>query len=255
MNTGERDELLAKLALIRWREDKLHGIDHAGDTPRIYGVGGGGEYIRHSKTITELKTMSDIQIRNLCKDCCVDKASPSQKADVYINGIGCSLKSKRGALPALINHTHRYGILNVCQQERIDIKRLDVLVNNYWLARVSGRISEDVEFKGSVFANDRDVMVRLLAYFLFKGTASGNSERPAKRLCSFTDPLDYSTWTFYDDPLKAAENIIDNAIISLRSKGIPETYRPDSQKPEHIEMRPWIHFSEGKWKGAIHIRG
>jgi len=245
MNSGERDELLAKLALIRWREDKSHGI---------HSVGFGGDYVRHSKTIAELRIMSNIDIENLCKNCCINKAKPSQKADVYINGIGYSLKSNRSALPAFINHTHRHGIIKVCQREGIDIKRLDVLVANYWLARNSGKISEDVKFAGSVFANDREVMVKLLAYFLFKGTATGDSAYPAAFLYSFTDPLDFSTWTLYD-PIHEANNIIDNTTISLRNKGMPATYHPDSKNQAHMEMHPWVSFSSGEWRGSIHIRG
>ena len=245
MNSGERDELLAKLALIRWREDKCHGI---------HSVGFGGEYVRHSKTIADLKIISDIGIINLCKDCCIGKATASQKADVYINGRGCSLKSNGSALPAFVNHTHRHGILKVCQREGIDITKLDLLVNSYWLARNAGRIAEDVKFVGSVFANDRDVMVKLLAYFLFKGTAKGDSAYPADFLYSFTDPLDFSTWIPYE-PINAANDIIDKTTISLRNKGMPATYHPDSKNQNHIEMRPWVRFSDGEWKGSIHIRG
>lgn len=245
MNNGERDELLAKLALIRWREDKLYGI---------HSVGLGNIYISHSKTIADLKIMSNVDILNLCNNCCIGKAIPSQKSDVHINGIGYSLKSNRSAPPAFINHTHRNGILKVCQREGIDIRKLDVLVKNYWLARNTGTITEDVKFKGSVFESDRDVMVKLLAYFLFKGTAKGDSLYPAEFLYSFDDPLDFSTWKKYS-PFDAANKIIDNTIISLRNKGMPITYSPNSTNQTHIEMRPWVGFINGEYKGSIHIRG
>ena len=48
-----------------------------------------------------------------CKQIHADKSGAFDKADVFINGIGISVKSRRGAAPSIINQTSRDKILRV----------------------------------------------------------------------------------------------------------------------------------------------
>jgi hypothetical protein len=155
----------------------------------------------------------------------------------------------------LINHTHRVGIEQVCQRIGLDITPLDNAIENYWTLRLSGRISEDVKMstKGNPFEPIKDYLVHLLAYFLFTGTARGNSKVPASELISFTNPVDYQTWVKYSRE-EGARQYIDRVIISLRSKAM-ESYKPNSVSERDKSIRAWTRWIDNSYKGTLHIRG
>ena len=238
------DELKAKLALIYWRDNNLNNIQS---------VGLKTEYLSHRLSLDELRNKSDNEIIAICEQCHANKAPAGSKADVIINNISYSLKSHRNALPALLNHTHRHGILKVCSRIGLDITRLDTLVDKYWEGRLSGRHGEDVKFKSSAFARDRQAMVKLLEYFLFTGTAMKNSNYPASKLYKLSDPFDFNTWTKINK-LEAASEIIENTTISIRRKNV-RNFNPQSTSTNHRNMAPWMKLSKGAYRGELHIRG
>jgi hypothetical protein len=58
--------------------------------------------------------------------------------------------------------------------------------------RIGGEITEDVsngDLK-SPFVAHKDYLSPIIGYFIFKGTARGNSPFPADRMLMFGDPLD-----------------------------------------------------------------
>lgn len=245
MNAGEIDELKAVLTLIYCRDNNVNGVRN---------VGLEHEYRSHNKTIEELKVMDDRAIISLSSACGVVKAKASYKADVRINGEGYSLKSHRKALPALLNHTHRAGIIKVCNRINLDISVLDSLIGQYWDNRINRVHGEDVKYTDSVFAQGHASMVQLLEYFLFVGTANGISPFPAVALYSFNDPFNFSSWQ-RKSRSSAASEMIRGSTISLRNKGMMGSYSDSSTSTAHTEMRPWVRNVDGSDKGSLHIRG
>ncbi|NVH48988.1 hypothetical protein [Photobacterium damselae] len=243
-NIGEIDELKAVLTLIYHR-------DHGSFTNVGYGIN--HNYQSHNLTLENIKLLDNDSTISIAHSCGITKAAASYKADVYINNIGYSLKSNRGAKPALLNHTHRDGLIKVLERLGENINSLDILVDNYWAQRLAGVHSEDVRFKDSAFNANKALMIKILEYFMFIGTARGNSLHPAQYLYSFSDPTDIKTWLIYS-PNDAANNIIDNTIISIRNKGLPPTYQKNSVNKQHIKIHPWVKTVDGCNKGCIHIR-
>jgi len=244
-NAGEIDELKAKLALIYWRDNNENNISS---------VGLESNFLSHGLDIPNLKQLSNDAVIDLCQQCGATKSKSTFKADVVINDIPYSLKSHRKALPALLNHTHRDNIIKVCNRINLNISRLDTLVDEYWVLRKTGEYREDVKYINSVFSNDEDAMVTLLEYFLFRGTGMKDSEIPAKALYTLTDPFDFSNWTLHNSQ-NVARDILQGTTISMRSKGMPDSYSPTSVTNAHLNIRPWAEYQQGAYRGSIHIRG
>jgi hypothetical protein len=121
MNKGEEDELKAKLSLIYWRDNNINSIQNVecNDTQSYF------EYPTHNLTLIDIKNLNQDNLKRICNQFQINIASSLIKADVSINHQNVSLKSTRGALPALINHTHREGIQKVCQRINLNITSLD----------------------------------------------------------------------------------------------------------------------------------
>ena len=178
------------------------------------------------------------------------KAGSSYKADLQINKTRYSTKCSQGANPAILNHTHRKGMLKVCGRINTSIKTLDEMVEEYWKLRLAGKIGEDINSidPRCPFSN-KDYLKPIIEYFLFKGTGSRDSEFPADKLLSYSDPFNPETYKIY-----SADEIInelwDSFIISIRSKGMPSVLYLDI----HKEYMPWVRKVNGKLKGSLHIR-
>lgn len=252
MNKGEKDELLAKLALISLRDQK-----RTIPIPAISQINEVGfknnTYRSHGKSLQELAVLSTAEIAELARQSNLMKAASRDKADVYINNKGFSLKSTRAAPPTYLNHTHRQGIKRVCDRENISISNIDRTVELYWNQRMAGVLTEDVNFELSPFKTERRTMVKLLSYFLFKGSATSDSKAPADYLISFANPLDFNTWKVFV-PEDAANTLIKLTKWSMRAKGLPKTYSETSRSQRDQLLRPWIRNIQGKFKGSMHIR-
>ena len=109
MNIGERDEVLTKLGFIYKRDKGVENI-------KSVAVGD-----KECKTLpdsihqlSDLLLLNDEQLIAIAKHCGCYKSPSTHKADVVVNGVGVSLKSLRGAPPAVLNHTSRFGLQRVC---------------------------------------------------------------------------------------------------------------------------------------------
>ncbi len=254
MNKGEVDELKAKLSLIYWRDGNHNGINSVGfytDNATDF-----FEYGSHGLMLAEIKNLQNEALIEYCEQCGITKAPSTIKADICINGENISLKSNRGALPALINHTHREGIEKVCNRINLSLQPIDDAIEEYWQQRQAGLITEDVQMctPNNPFEPIKDYLTTLLAYFLFIGTARADSSIQAERLISFDDPTNYATWTTYSQA-EAARQYIDRVTISIRSKAMPTTYIHNGTSDRDKKIAKWTRLSDGSYKGSLHIRG
>lgn len=257
INIGEIDELKFKLSLIYFRKNHLHDITCVGMKAK---QGVSYEYFEYPDHDFDLDTIGNMEItdlQQLCQQLGIKKADSNLKADILINNVGISLKSKRGALPALINHTHRCGIQKVCDRIALNIEPLDNAISDYWIKRKASTIGEDVHINhdNSSFKNIKQTLVPLLKYFLFKGTPKADSPLPAVQVLEFEDPTKFATWRILaiDD---VATEIVEKIVISLRSKAMPKTYKHTNAMSERdMSIKKWTEFMQDSYKGTLHVRG
>lgn len=252
INQGERDEYLVKLFLVDCREKKLpvpignkcEVVYSVGDKDNEYGVPG---------IKLNWSEQSSKMIVYICKKINAGKASAFDKADVFVNHIGISVKSRRGAAPTIINQTGRDKILRVMKSLNKPIAPLDRIVDRYWAIRLNGG-KEDVcnaDDPNNSFCRDENgnsnlqVLKPLLSYFAFKGTGTRDSNAPAKYVLSVGLPDDVSTWIFYDES-DFVDRLWQSFVFSIRSHGMPKIISE--------EMMPWVNEAEGKKKGLLNVR-
>lgn len=254
MNSGERDELLIKLYLVTMRDNgaSLNGA-------QIKSVGFDGTEYRSIPTIiaNKFRTLTNEELAELTNSLSIGKAPGGAKSDVYINGIGYSLKSSSAAPSALVNHTSRPGFENVCNKVGVNIKELDKTIDEYWRLRFAGIIAEDTKISDSncPFKNSKELIKPILEYFLFIGTGSKDSNYPAKYVLEFSNPCDTTTWKILN-PSTAVDLIWDNLIFCLRAKkGMPANYNKETYcKPNAESIARWTEYCSGDYRGALHIR-
>ena len=256
MNNGERDELLAILSLLKVKQNMGEF-----DSQQVQSIKSGLTEcnINSSVNFNTILSTSDSQLSLIAKSCGISKAPSGAKADVQINGIGYSIKSVRSAPPAIVNHTARPGFQKVCDRVRSDIKQLDRIIDDYWLLRSKGEISEDTKIVdvNCPFKIHKEFMRPILNYFLFTGTGQKDSLYPAKKIISIDNPLDVSSWRLYDEK-NALDLFWDKMVFSLRAKkGMPSGY-PDNMSPKALttktSLERWTKFIDGDYRGALHIR-
>lgn len=249
-NIGEYDEMRAKLHLIELR-DAGKTVVINGEEVVVKSVQNNGIECSSLPAGIVLSELSNIQIESLAKKVNAFKAPAGSKADVYLNGHGISVKSHRGAPPAFLNHTHRAGLLRVCERIGENINGLDEIIQDYWTKRMEGIIGEDIKNSdpNSPFREHLAYLKPIMNYFIFRGTAQKESLYPADYVLDFTNPLQESEWRFSKD-----EYLDDNweyIIFSVRSKGIPGSY-PNGKDAKEIE--PWVEVADGQFKGSLHGR-
>lgn len=252
INQGERDEYLLKLFLIECRQNKR--LIPIGDNLEMV------DSVQNSK-MEELDTPKQRLIWEeasagllvyICKQIKAGKAATFDKADVFVNGIGISVKSQRGAAPSIINQTTRDKILRVMRAINSPIEPLDHIVNRYWFLRLNGG-TEDVSGLGenNPFAISEDgksnlpILRPLLNYFTFKGTGTRDSSAPATYVLSVGNPTDTSTWTYYSED-NFVDSVWENLVFSIRGKGLPAIISE--------ENKPWVRDVDGNKKGTLNVR-
>lgn len=257
MNQGERDELIVQLKLIELKQQSFN-LNQVGI---INSVKLQTEYkpLPKGLDLNTISTYTDVQLQKLAIDCGISKAGTGYKADTIINGEAISLKSNKSAPPALVNHTTRPGFEFAANNSGADITKLDQIINEYWDLRMSKQIGEDISNSNilSPFRLKKEELKPILNYFLFDGTGSGLSKLPANRILGFTNPLDITTWQFYDKT-DAVNLYWDKLIFSLRAKkGMPAGY-PDTMSSKMNLLKPsvdlWTKHIDGDYRGALHIR-
>lgn len=250
MNAGERNEILVKMRLVQLRDSN----NDKSVLKKITSVGFGGNEYGKLPAGTNLAAMSDIQIESLAKSIGINKAGRFDKADVYIDNVPYSIKSLQTAPPALVNHTARDGWERVCSAIGCTIDKLDTIVKEYWELRKSNKIKEDIPNNepNSPFKNEKDYMLPILNYFLFKGTGSRDSKHPADCILDFTDPLDINTWNVYGDDY--LDSHWDNLIFCIRSKKGMGNYPKIKNAKKKSSMAKWTEYFLGEYRGALHVR-
>ncbi len=204
-----------------------------------------------------IKQLTENQLNKFCDANQIGKAGPFSKADVYINGIGFSLKYTNASPPALINHTRRTGWEFAANHIGSDMADLDTLISEYWRLRLSGVIAEDIanSDSNSPFANYFTTMLPFLEYFAFSGTATKLSHHPASKVIEFSDPCDVKTWKLLDKKELIA-NLWPRLVFSIRSKkGMPSKKMLSTMSEnERASVLRWSHLINGELKGALHVR-
>lgn len=252
MNTGELNELLVKLKLIELRDNK-RTIALGGKHIEVKSVSFHGREFRSLPAGTSLLTLSATQIESLAAKVGASKAGLFDKADVYINGKGYSIKSLATAPPALVNHTNRYGWERVCKRVGCTIDELDTIIDQYWVLRKAGRIKEDVfNDQQSPFYSHKKYLIPILNYFLFKGTGFKDSSSPADYILDIVDPLDTSTWSLHGNDF--LENNWDNLVFCVRAKKGMSNYPDISDKKIKDSIARWTHYYQREYRGALHVR-
>ena len=252
VNQGELDEYLVKLFLIDCREKKLP-VPIGNKTEVVYSVGDKDKEYGVPEINLKWSEQSPKIIVFICKKINAGKASSFDKADVFVNHIGISVKSRRGAAPTIINQTGRDKILRVMKSLGEPIAPLDRIVDRYWAIRLNGG-KEDVsnaDEPNNPFCSDENgnsnihILKPLLSYFAFRGTGTRESAAPAKYVLSVGIPDDVNTWVFYDES-DFVDRLWKAFVFSIRSHGMP--------KKISDEMMPWVREAEGKKKGLLNVR-
>lgn len=255
MNNGEKDELAFKLALVYMRDNKipLFGQD-------ITKVGfGRTEYknLPNGLDLNKIKIATESQLVLWCNAIGAEKSPTGAKADIFINGIGVSLKSLKAAPPALVNHTSRPGFDFACKKSGTTINELDSIIDEYWKLRKAGTISEDTRNcdASCPFKNHKEYMRPILEYFLFKGTGSKESDYPAEYIIEFSEPCSPNTYKKLTKT-DAVDNVWPKLIFSLRAKkGMPSDYNKNTYHGPNAEsIARWVEYINDDYRGALHIR-
>ena len=250
-NKGESGEILFKIKLVQMRDDgeSFNGMP-------ITSVGYVREYGQLTMDIQDIAMRSDDELVKISGEMMIDKAGVFDKADVYINKVGVSLKSTYGANSALINHTARPGFERVCREVGADITVLDGIVEKYWELRLAGDIPEDIPNwdPRSPFRDHKEYFRPILEYFLFRGSGSRESKHPAEYIIEFADPLNPRKWKVVSKE-KAIDEIWDKLVFSMRSKkGMPDNYTLEYKGKNADSIARWVRFHDGDYKGALHVR-
>lgn len=255
MNSGERDELAFKLALVYMRDNKVPLFGQA-----LTKVGfGRSEYksLPNGVNLDKIKNATEAQLVNWCEAIGAGKSPTGAKADIFINGIGVSLKSLKAAPPALVNHTSRPGFDFACRNSGTTINELDTIIDEYWRLRKAGTISEDTKNTDSScpFKNHKEYMRPILEYFLFKGTGSKLSDFPAEYIIEFSEPCSTSTYKKLTKT-DAVDSVWPKLIFSLRAKkGMPSDYNKNTYRGPNAEsIARWVEYINDDYRGALHIR-
>jgi hypothetical protein len=256
-NKGELDEMIIKIFFVEAREKRM--MLPIGDKPEVITFVG-MKHVKSNKLyefndvpfIGNWSTMPVEELYAISQHCNIKKASKFHKADVIVNQIGISLKSQRGAAPSIINTTMRSKIKRVMDVLHQPMKNLDLMVDNYWNLRLSGKIGEDVSNKDpqSPFLTTvngvkaEEYLEPLLTYFSFIGTGSKKSASPADYVLEFDNPVDLSTWTYYGR---------DNYICSVFLRLVFSVRNHKMPKPNADDIQ-WIKKIEGNNKGQLNVR-
>ena len=255
-NIGEGGEIALKIRLVRMRDEGLllHGLE-------IIDVGFDDSYapiddvIYEEALICELNNNED-RLYDIGKKCGIYKGGLFDKADVYINGKGYSVKCMAGANPAMVNHTNRVGFERVCEKVGSDITVLDSIIDDYWDWRLNRGGTEDshVSDSDSPFRDYKEYFRPILEYFFFYGSGSRDSEHPAEYVLDFDDPFDEDTWVIMDKD-EVYDRLWDSLVFSLRSKkGMPKDYDLSYKGKGAESIAKWVRYCDGGYKGALHIR-
>ncbi len=243
-NIGERDEYHVIVELFHHREDPLYLCPVFGEEARegIRVIDPNGK---------EYQEVAEIP----------QKAKAKYKGDVTLRfvlsgrSIHVSIKSLRGAMPSLVNHTHRAA--KVFQHVLKDhLVHLDRLAKEYHAIQLVTP-KEDMHFGNiSCFSEEpvRQAILHLLVYFVFVGTGAKKAPHECNAILVFhkDERLEYISCVTEEERMAYVSSQVDQCMLSFRDKGM-------TLKTSEIQM-PWVgnYYSNKKGKpmdyGAIHVR-
>ena len=258
MNEGERDELLATMTLLYLKSQGrgftgVGCVQRVGSRTRVY-----RDWEPRLGRPRQLRGLPDEALVAAAQSLGISKAGAGQKADVFINDVGYSLKSHRSAPPAIVNHTPRPGWEFACLHSRTSIARLDTAVDAYWALRQQSTIREDVanDDPNSPFSPLMDELTPILTFFVFRGTGTRLSSAPASKVLDVADPTEPLSWEVLS-PESIIPKIWHRLVFSMRSKkGMPANYpnmrATDAAKKSSVER--WTRHLQSEYRGALHVR-
>jgi len=260
MNIGEKNELLLKIYLTYLRDNNPKLETCFG---LIKSVGfGEKEYKSCPKDIdfdslennSDNKKKVEEKIEEINKSLNIEKSSPQNKADIYINKIAYSIKYMDAGKPSIVNHTTRKGFLRIAKQLKLNIRDLDDLIKIYWDLRNSDEITEDCSNlnEKSPFKDKKEILKPYIEYYCFTGTGSRDSKHPAQKLVRFNCYSNHTSWKIIEKS-KAIDEIWDGLYFCMRDikKGGIKNYE---NHPDKSILKPWTKFSSGKFRGALSVR-
>ena len=251
MNKGEKNEILFKLYLCYLKKNNIC------DSPfgKIKKLG--FDDIEYNQ-IDENINFSDLEDEDLLievsENLGIEKSSPRNKADIYINNKAYSVKYMSAAPPSIINHTTRKGFLRIAKKLNLDISDLDKIINKYWKLRISNQITEDCGNNNALspFKDHKETLRPYIEYFCFTGTGSAESKHPAESLVKFEKFNDINTWKVYSKS-ETIDEIWNGLYFCMRDieKGGVKDFE---NHPEKTLLEPWTKYSTNKYRGALSVR-
>lgn len=247
-NKGEKDEIMVCHKL----RDLATGSTNA--AVELY-----GDEAKSGIQVLDPKTMKALnQTDQICKTPCGYKADVCVKMLSTGNVYSSSVKSTKGAPPAIMNHTPRsakvFGPKGSLYHE---VDNLDKIIDEYLQGRRAGKYKEDVRVTNMEWIkNDalRNSFIECLRYFVFTGTGSGRSKCEANSiLISDENKIKFVKCDSVKSQVDYVSTILDKCVISIRSKGTPAKLVPSNDKYESCMKWGYID-SNGSVKCALHIR-
>ena len=186
------------------------------------------------------------------------KSGPSVKPDVGIRTgettWAVSVKSFRHAPPAIVNHTRRELFMKNPDIESEWVSAADRLVTSYWDR--AGDAPEDVPLTAlTVCPADKDLLVKLLAYFAFRGTGRKRSRREADSVLEVhgtgkaTTHLQFIPCATQTEKENYIRSKWDFMRISMRTKGMGKGVQREANTPWMRSTGPATMA-----RGALHVR-
>lgn len=238
MNAIEKNHYLMKLMLVLARD--LRAMQG-----RVRSVRFIREYAEMPEDIGvyTLSRMEDAEILALAESVGIKKTPSHAKSDIYLNDLGYSFQTFADNPPVVVGGEPRESLVAVCNQLELPIAELDEMIDEYWRLRESGSVGEEVSNSDplSPFKEHKALLVPILSYFLFTGSAEGPSHFPADCVLDFVDPCNMNTWTLYETD-QAMELLWDRFVFSV----VPISGSESDDR--------WTRLVEGQPVGGLYVR-
>jgi len=230
-NKGEQDEYSVIIELFNNKTNPEYCVNLFGEKGRacIEVLDLSGRPYENTKQI-QRKSKSKVDVTVLLK-------GPNEPQ--YI-----SIKSSRGANPSLLNHTPRSAWVFQHGPLKKDLPYLDLLAKEYH----AKRITEDVKLNQFISNENKQSVLNMLVYFMFKGTGTRKSPQECNSILLMNKD---GTKTFIycnieEERYTYVLGLLDRCILSFRNKGM--------KKEQTEQDLPWVGTYQNKVYGAIHVR-
>ena len=240
-NKGEEDEFNCKKELYEKKKDTEYCVSLFGDNAQegieIINPINGNPYEHISEIPRKTKGTSKSDITILLK-----------KTQEILH---TSIKSKRGQMPTILNHTPRSANVFQLGYLKDEIINLDIVAKEYHDKRIKKSISEDVKLckLGSYeIEHIKQSILNMLKYFIFIGSGKEKSTPECNSILIINKDSSkkYIPCTTEEEKEAYVNSVIDTCVLSFRNKGM--------RKKTCEQDLPWVCQYENKDYGAIHVR-